>query len=56
VRVPVPDDGENNAAYWRKRAEEAEAEVARLRAILAPPRRQTSEELNTALRAEEATP
>jgi hypothetical protein len=33
MRVPTPDTGENNAAYWRKRAEEAEAKIRRVEAF-----------------------
>ena len=33
MRVPTPDDGPNNAAYWRKRAEDAEAVLADLRRL-----------------------
>jgi uncharacterized heparinase superfamily protein len=28
-RFPTPDDGENNAAYWRKRAKELESWISR---------------------------
>ena len=29
MRFPTPDDGPNNAAYWRRRAEELESWISR---------------------------